>query len=146
VSDVAHARRILSLIRAYQSGSAPHAWQRELACRFEALPVYADLGGALLLRPDGEILVVAWEDEEKAVPADQRWTGLGRAAAAEFFPELRTVLPPRPAAAAACEACRGAGLERWWIGASKGVTFCGRCFGLGWTSPAAAVDHDEEGK
>jgi hypothetical protein len=139
LNDIGLAHRILELIRAFQTGAAKHSWQQELASRFDALPVHADFGGALLLRPDGEILVVGWNDEEKAAPADERRSHLGRAAAAEFFPELRAVLPARPAGAATCELCGGAGLERWWVDGSQGVTFCGGCWGLGWVSEVSAA-------
>jgi hypothetical protein len=126
------ASRILELIRSSQAGAAGHGWQKELARRFDALPVYSDLGGALLLRPDGAVLSVGWQDEQKAGPADQRWSLMGRVAAAEFFPELRALVPTPPASAVTCPRCGGAGLERWWVDGVKGVTFCGGCCGLGW--------------
>jgi hypothetical protein len=131
--DAALARRIAELIRAYQTGAAPHDWQRELACRFDALPVYSDLGGALLLRPDGEVLSVGWDDDD-ARPPKSPWHLIALAGAAEGFPELRGVLPSRPADAVSCPQCRGAGLERWEVESGKGVTFCGKCGGLGWLS------------
>jgi hypothetical protein len=147
LSDVILASRILELIRAFQNGTgaARHGWQQELACRFDAVPVYSDLGGALLLRPDGKILRVGWEDEEKAEPADQRWSLMGRVAAAEFFPELRALAPSPPASADNCPNCGGAGLERWWVEGVKGVTFCGRCCGLGWLTEAATDTEQDRG-
>jgi hypothetical protein len=138
LGDVALAQQIRELIRAFQTGTARHEWQQELACRFDALPVYSDPGGALLLRSDGQILAVGWADEEKAVPADQRWSLIGRAAAAAFHPELQPLLPARPVDAADCPACGGAGLERWQVPGGNGVTFCGKCCGLGWLSGTTA--------
>ncbi len=133
------ASRILELIREHQAGAAGHGWRQELGRRFDALPVYSDLGGALLLRPDGMVLSVAWADEEKAGPADTRWSLMGRVAAAELCPDLRARAPCPPAGAGTCPTCAGAGLERWWVEGVKGVTICGGCCGLGWLAETAKL-------
>jgi uncharacterized protein (TIGR02996 family) len=128
--------RILRLLRAFQAGVPRDDWSdheshRELARRCAALPIYADMGGTILLRPDGEILVV--DDEEELQPLTHRgWRLIGLASAAEFFPELRPLLPPRPFSANSCPQCGGEGVERWWVQGKKGITPCGKCWGQGW--------------
>jgi hypothetical protein len=121
---------IAELIAAFQAGEAPHDWQRELARRFGALPLYGDMGGALLLRPDGEVLVVEWEAEANARPADRGGRLLCLAVAADTFPELRPLLPPRPAAAVSCPACNALGRLR--LTGINHPLWCGECSGLGW--------------
>jgi hypothetical protein len=128
--DAVLARRITELIRALQPAPAPLDWPYELARRFDALPVYSDMGGALLLRPDGEVLSVLWDSESEARPAERRWRLLGLAAAAEQFPELTPLLPSRPATALSCPACRGTG--RWRRAGVEPGPWCGECMGLGW--------------
>ncbi len=140
--------RITKALRAVQAGEARDDWlshehYREYARRFDALPVWADMGGVLLLRPDGEILTV--DDEERVRPEAHRgWRLLALVSAAEFFPELRPLLPPRPADAVPCSGCGGRGVERWRVEGMRGITPCGRCWGLGWladdlTGPSAVA-------
>jgi hypothetical protein len=130
LTDATLARRIAELIRAFQAGGAPHDWQQELACRFDALPVYGDLGGALLLRPDAEVLAVAWDSESVAHVAEPRERILGLAVAADEFPELRPLLPRRPETAVSCPACGGGG--RWKVPWLEPGPWCGHCMGVGW--------------
>lgn len=65
-----------------------------LARAFNALPVYADIGGALLVRPSGEVLFVhsnqAW-DASAVVEVERRekWVGEAYSACARRFPSLR---------------------------------------------------------
>jgi hypothetical protein len=65
-----------------------------LARTFNALPVYADTGGALLVRPSGEVLLVhsnqVWdEDAEAEVVDSDRWVYEAYNACARRFPSLR---------------------------------------------------------
>jgi hypothetical protein len=108
---------ITALVAAHSSGQMGHDWQRDLAKRFGALGVYSDIGGALMLRPDGSILGVVWDDEMASVP-QAGWKIIGLAAASYFFPELAVLAPERPAAAWPCLWCSGIG--------------CASCFGMGW--------------
>src|SRR5262249_37159537 len=59
--------RITRALRAVQSGAPEGHWlsherYQALACRCGALPVWADMGGILLLTPDGEVLTLG-DDE-----------------------------------------------------------------------------------
>jgi uncharacterized protein (TIGR02996 family) len=73
--------RLARLLRGLQSdaprqGWAGHPVNRELARRWHALPVYADMGGIILMRPDGELLT-AGDDDEASPLTDRRWRLIG---------------------------------------------------------------------
>jgi hypothetical protein len=97
-----------------------------------ALPVYSDLGGTLLLRPDGEILFLdsGSGDDEPQIETDFGWRITAVVVGAEEYPELRPLLPIRPSGTEDCEACAGLGRVR--IGETDVRILCGRCHGLGW--------------
>jgi hypothetical protein len=99
-----------------------------------AWPVYGDVGGVLLITPDGEVYCRDHNTMEVRAETDPRWRTLAWAAAVEQVPELRELLPLRPAGTPDCEACGGSGhvaltavLRAW----------CGACWGLGWQSQPA---------
>jgi hypothetical protein len=114
---------IAALIAAHRAGLGCHDWQHEMATRFGALGVYGDIGGALMLCPDGTVRSAGWDDEQasEASPAS-RFIAL--AAASYRFPELAALAPERPAAARLCSRCGGPGCE--W------------CFGMGWLPDSLA--------
>jgi hypothetical protein len=120
-SPVASQLRVL--IALAQLG--PHGTERELARRHDALVVYQDWGGALLLRPGEEVLLVKWDFEDVAEPADLRWQMVARKWAAHGFPELRSLGPPRPPGAPDCPECGGSGSR-------QALRTCHTCFGYGW--------------
>jgi hypothetical protein len=96
-----------------------------------ALPVYADIGGTLLLRPDGEIL--ALDHGSRTAPqieADPGWRITAVVVGAEKYPELRRLLPVRPPGTENCQWCEGRGRVR--IGEIDRGPLCGNCYGLGW--------------
>lgn len=116
--------KLSELIQRISSDAAAHDWQRDLARRFKALPVYGDIGGALLICTDGTVLGVSWDDESKATPAPLDWSLIAYAAAGYKFPELNVTPPQRPDAGwVSCFCC----------GRDVGVGLgCTHCFGLGW--------------
>jgi hypothetical protein len=64
-----------------------------LARTLGALPVYADIGGALLLRPSGEVLFVhsnqVWDaSAEVKVERREEWIGEAYSSCARRFPSL----------------------------------------------------------
>lgn len=92
-----------------------------------ALPLYADIGGIIAIRPDGTF--VEWShdsDGRGAHPVeDPTWVLLALVAGARRYPEFRPLLPSRGPGAVACDC--------WEIpGCVSGVFSCGRCGGLGW--------------
>jgi hypothetical protein len=97
-----------------------------------ALPVYSDMGGTLLLRPDGEILFLdnESEDDEPQIETDFGWRTTAVVVGVEKYPELRPLLPIRPPGTEDCEACAGHGRVR--VAETDHRFLCGRCHGLGW--------------
>lgn len=68
-----------------------------LARKFHALPVYADMGGALLIRLNGEVLVVhsnqAWDETSQSeVETNEQWLRVAYLSCARRFPELQQVV------------------------------------------------------
>lgn len=99
-----------------------------------AWPVYSDPGGVLLLAADGSVYSRNNNTMEVCLEPDPRWRALALAAAAEKLPELRPLLPERPAAAPDCRVCAGRGQ----IQATPHIRlWCGTCWGLGWPLPEA---------
>lgn len=108
---------------------------RPVARGLGALPLYVDIGGALLLRPDGTLLEVhsnqSWADEvESRVLDGPRDLMLARVAAAHAWPALASLAPERPPGAVDCSTCDGTG--RLALGDLK--AYCRDCGGAGWAS------------
>jgi hypothetical protein len=101
--------------------------------RLHALPLYADLGGAVLLRADGQFLELQWDkpSEQDPIERDEPSWKVALVAGAERYPWLAELLPSRPDNAVNCEVCDGTGRFPH-AGSSRGYLFCGRCDGLGW--------------
>jgi hypothetical protein len=99
-----------------------------------ALPVYVDMGGALLLRPDGEILCLpdGASIEALAVEPDPGWRLTAVAVGAEIYPELKPLLPARPLLTEDCKWCHGRGRIRISESDHRRGPICGKCYGLGW--------------
>jgi hypothetical protein len=110
---------IAALVAARSRGQAGGDWERDIAVRFGALSVYCDIGGALMVRPDGSVLTMGWDDEQPTVVSEE-WRIIGLAAASYHFPDLAELAPARPATAQPCWRCNGPG--------------CESCFGLGWVA------------
>jgi len=115
-------QRIRGRLAEYLTNTA--AEYRDVACRFEALPVYSDMGGTLFITPSLQILIMRHDEAAVSEECTPEWRLVARVAAAERFPELRQLLPSRPSAALDCSVCGGTGRL---LGAR-----CGSCFGLGW--------------
>ena len=108
--------------------------KRDLAARHGALPVYADMGGCVLLRPDGSFLAIEWEAADVVLPVSDPWKVCALVFGSKKYPALRCMLPDRPPTAADCEVCKGTGRPFSDIEA----VMCGRCLGLGWAPDGEA--------
>jgi hypothetical protein len=110
-----------------------------------ALPLYADLGGVVGIRPDGTL--VAWSHDgggRDARPVEDRiWVLIALVAAARRYPEFQKLLPGRGPGVIDCD-CRR-------IPASvSGLIYCGRCGGMGWLAardsrPVVRPDRPRQG-
>ena len=119
---------IRQLIAEYVAGmedDVAHAATR----RVEALPVYSDVGGSLLLAPNGDILCLPTDSHgPPTLERDPQWQLVARVKAAEKYPQLKALLPIRDDQSVQCHSCNGSGAVS--VG---GVSLtCGKCRGLGW--------------
>jgi hypothetical protein len=105
-----------------------------------AIPLYADLGGAVLLSEDGTLLELKWDQDSERYPHEIQGSSLnGRlpltavlVAGVERYPWLAALLPARPPNAIECTTCAGAGrLHSSNVVVDRGL-LCGDCGALGW--------------
>jgi hypothetical protein len=97
--------------------------------RAQALPVYSDIGGTLLLTPTGEILRSPIDSTGSPTPEpDLRWRLLALVRAADKYPQLMQLRPIPDQDSTQCLVCTGNGS----INVGRVVAICGTCHGLGW--------------
>jgi len=112
---------------------------RGLAQTLGALPIYADLGGCLLIRPNCELLEVEWDDDSEPTNLiEPRERSVALVLGAEKYPELSALLPPRPADVRDCVHCGGKG--RIHLPEIDAPPLCGPCGARGWIDRAMALD------
>lgn len=116
-------RRLAEEAAQQSEGSAT----KEAAHATGSLPVHTDMGGALAVTPDGEVVHYDFETGATKAP-EENWRIYALAKAARRFPELLDLAPPRPQGAVTCSSCSGLGVVL------EGLD-CGTCLGLGWTVP-----------
>ena len=107
-------------------------WPDEVGHRYSAIPLYADIGGAVLLRADGVFLELEWDQAIERSPRERSdlTSTVPLVAGAERYPWLKALLPVRPRDARPCATCRGLGSIALTNGSSR--IFCGDCGALGW--------------
>jgi hypothetical protein len=98
----------------------------QAARRTNGLPVYGDLGGVIALTPGGELISYSEETDTITPVQEGLWQDVALAYLGRRYPDLRELLPERPAQASACPSCSGSG---WMM---DGRLFCRLCRGLGW--------------
>jgi hypothetical protein len=101
-----------------------------VARKLQALPVYADIGAALLVTLSGEVVAVStdrpWDANAVAShDVGPEWARLAHLEASRRHPTLDFLRPIRSSGAADCPQCSGTG---WAIAGSAGSRFrCGGC-------------------
>jgi len=126
--DEAWRARIQTWLLEYLAQEGLQHEMRDVAA-FGALPLYSDVGGCLALRPDGRVVQIVWEKPELSFgDAATKWRTVALVNGAKTYPELRELLPARPAGAPTCGNCDGRGTIESGI-------ICGVCFGLGFPLP-----------
>jgi hypothetical protein len=100
-----------------------------------AIPLWADMGGAVLLRPDGTVLEFEWDDPSEHDPrkVDHPTWPVALVTGAERYPWLASVLLPiRPSNAVECPDCEGKGRRIYDGPNRRGTVYCATCNALGW--------------
>ncbi len=73
-----------------------------IARQHQVLPLWADMGGCIALRPNGQLVFLAWDDPEKVEPVgaagdhDRRMVHAARAAGSRRYPSIAGLAPVRP--------------------------------------------------
>lgn len=116
--------------------SNPAAEFQDLARRYDALPVYSDVGGTIFLTPSSKVLCLPTDSVDLQEEHSPEWRLVALVHAAEKFPELQPLLPVRPDNTPACAACSG-------CGSVAGGLRCGACLGLGWSVRSNKVLQDD---
>lgn len=116
--------------------SNPAAEFQDVARRYDALPVYSDIGGTLFLTPSSKVLCLPTDSVDLQEEHSLEWRLVALVRAVEKFPELQPLLPVRPDNAPACAACSGRG-------SVAGGLRCGACLGLGWPVRSTKVLQDD---
>jgi hypothetical protein len=104
----------------------PH--YRRAAALTGGVPVYADIGGILVIARDGEIVSVDIDEDVTKRESDKKWRLIALATAARTHPELAGLCPQRPASSRPCDGCGGTGRIEVLD------SFCGHCSTLGWVT------------
>ena len=103
-----------------------------------ALPIHGNLVYLWAIRPDGVVLCIDHEafNHPTEVEVDPAAIYEALVQGSSACPELRGLLPVRPADAELCKACWGGGEVAKSAPVSAGVNgICSRCEGRGWFSP-----------
>ncbi len=112
---------------------------KNLAIRFEGLPVLRDWGGCFLLRPDLSIMAAAWDGSDFRLEEDPVFRNTVLLRASSEFEELRGLKPVREPDSPICPMCQGSGVVPRLPPelADSIVCYCG---GLGWLPAGADLD------
>jgi hypothetical protein len=85
-----------------------------------ALPLLDLWGARFAIDPFGVIWRIEWSDDPANEPgvvrpeSDQTLLNMALFQGSRRYPELRPLVPGRPADARDCPGCRGSGVPRWW--------------------------------
>ena len=123
------SERILELIGSYVPSRRGHHKQGVAAVRLGWLPVSWQMGGVLVLSPDGRVGILSdgppYSIEREA---DQVWALTARVHAVRDYPELAALLPVKDRRSIRCGECKGKGR----ISIGQASLDCGKCAALGW--------------
>jgi hypothetical protein len=126
---------VRELIAAYVPDHPSHAEAGAAATRLGWLPVSWQMGGTLLLHPDGRTGVLSDGPSPYSITPEEGpvWCLIARIHAARKYPDLAVALPVKSESDIPCSECGGRGTT-----ALADVTFdCPSCHGLGWGATAA---------
>ena len=108
--------------------------------RHDVLVLYEDMGAAIGVRPDGELIQIAWVREGDAEPPESaHWRDVALVQGARRYPELTPLLPVRTADDRDCPHCHGTG-KIVIPGVPAAEKLICRCAGLGWIPASWKAD------
>jgi hypothetical protein len=127
-------QRLLDLL-VNSPDTTPH--ELDIARRHAAVPAVMDMGGALAITADGDVLEILWDHPGTATKVtDPRERSIAYYAVSQRYPELESISPKRPASARDCRACGGTGRPDVPVHLQDSVRcWCG---GLGWVPDEAS--------
>ena len=119
---------IAARIAAFPSEAAEQLrWQLPYVAEVVALPLYLGWWETIGIRADGEIVRWSTEGEYSGVRAveERHWWLSALVVGSRRYPELRSLLPVRPAGAVDCQHLAHPLF-------ADGKVICPECYGLGW--------------
>jgi hypothetical protein len=112
---------------------------RKIAAEFRVLPLFPDFGACYAIRPNGEVISVGWDDHSDVqVHHELRTLRTILFQGSKRYPELQTLLPPKPVDARVCHVCNGTGI--FVIAGTATTTIVCHCGGYGWLPPDSSTD------
>ena len=124
--------QIATRLKDYVADSSHDALNlRELAARYEALPLCIDWERCWALQLDGRVVVFSHESEDPCLREedDPRLRNVALFQGSITYPEISSLVPARPAEARDCPYCAEKGIGRECLEQHNIVCYCG---GLGW--------------
>jgi hypothetical protein len=135
----ASSKLIARLLKEFLAESTPDPNDlRRVAAGANALPLFIDMGGIYAINAGGEIISFSWDNLElPREESDPRILNIVLFQGSKKYPELRDLIPKRPADAPICPHCQGTGIDSFSATHNiEGVVcFCG---GLGWIPKESA--------
>lgn len=135
----ASSKLIARLLKEFLAESTPDPNDlRRVAAGANALPLFIDMGGIYAINAGGEIISFSWDNLElPREESDLRILNIVLFQGSKKYPELRSLIPKRPADALICPHCQGTGIESFSAAHNIAgvVCFCG---GLGWLPKESA--------
>jgi hypothetical protein len=127
-----HARHIQMMLPPEQLEQEIDNEEAELSRQFEALPLGVVQFIWLFLHPEGRTLAFnLLFDEVTAEFTESHELDYGLRIGSKRFPELESLITPRPQGATDCGVCAGKG----WSEDDKNWVTCEHCWGRGWFPP-----------
>ena len=122
-------RRIKQLVK---SPEAAPEYHRQLAAKYNVLPLFSEWEGSWVLNPEGEVIIFPDDLASGARVEDdtlRRNTALVQGS--KLYPELAALIPARPPDAQTCPDCGGSGVHPVTSIPKYAMIIC-LCGGTGW--------------
>lgn len=132
ITETTLSEQIAERLKKYINDSSHDALNlRALAARFEALPLCVDWENCWALRPDGQVVVFLHgsNDAQLQIEDDQRLVNLALYQGSITYPEIKALVPSRPAQAKDCPYCAEKGIDPNSLEDQNIICYCG---GMGW--------------